>query len=68
MFAQKVLGGNREGFGPVVAQYKEHGVQVGIQGEVGSILRGRPWLEPREGQAATRILRGEGPMIRGVAV
>ena len=43
-------------------------MREGIQWEVGPILRGRPWLEPREGQAAARVLCGEGPMVRGVAV
>ena len=43
-------------------------MREGIQGEVGPILQGRPWLEPRDGQAAARVLCGEGPMVRGVAV
>jgi len=49
VFAKKVLGGHREGFEPARAQDKEHGVREGIQGEVGPVPRGRPWLEPREG-------------------
>jgi len=43
-------------------------VREGIQGEVGPVLRGWSWLEPRDGQVAARVPRGEGPMIRGVAV
>jgi len=35
---------------------------------MGPVLRGRPGLEPREGQAAARILRGERTVIRGVSV
>jgi len=63
-----VLGGYREGFESARPQDKKHGMREGVKGEVGPVLRGRPWLEPREGQAAARILCGERPMIRGVAV
>jgi len=63
-----VLGGYREGFEPARPKDKKHGMREGVYGEVGPVLRGRSGLEPREGQAADRVLCGERPMIRGVAV
>jgi len=43
-------------------------VWEGVDGEVGSVLRGRSCLEPQEGKAASRIPRAKGPVVRRVAV
>ena len=63
-----MLGGNCEGSELVRAQYKQHGVREGVEGEVSPVLRGRPCLEPREGEAASRVPRAQDPVVRRVAV
>jgi len=44
-----VLGGEWKGAEPIGAQEEKHGVWEGVKGEVGPVLRGWPWLDPREG-------------------
>jgi len=58
-----VLGGDREGTESVRAQEKQYGVWEGVEGQVGSILRGRSWLDPGEGKAAALIPRAQGPVV-----
>jgi len=65
---EQMLRGNWEGGEPAGAQHKQHGMWEGVEGEVGPVFRGRPCLEPREGEAASRVTRAQGPMVRRVAV
>ena len=63
--AEEVLGGDREGIQPILAQEEQHRVGEGVKGEVGEgvkgevgpVFGGRSGLGPREGQAAACILR-----------
>jgi len=66
--AEEVLRGDREGVKPVLAQKEKHRVGESVEGEVGPILGGRSGLGPREGQAAARIPRAQGPEVWRVAV
>ena len=63
-----MVSGHWEGGEPVWAQYKEHGVREGVEGEVGPVFRGRLCLEPWEGEAASRLPRAQDPVVRQVAV
>ena len=54
---KEVLGGDREGVKPVLAQKEQHRVVEGVEGQVGRVLGGWSRLGPREGQAAACILR-----------
>jgi len=54
---KEVLGGDREGVKPVLAQKEQYRVGEGVEGEVGPVLGGWSGLGPREGLAAARILR-----------
>jgi len=60
---EQVLGGDREGAEPVRAQEKHHGVREGVEGEVGSVLRGGSGLDPREGKAAARMACAQDPVV-----
>jgi len=50
-----VLGGDWKRAEPIGAQEEQHGVREGVEGEVGHVLRGGSWLDPREGQTTARI-------------
>ena len=52
---KEVLGGDREGAEPVLAQKEQHRVGEGVEREVGPVLGGWSRLGPREGQAAACI-------------
>ena len=58
-----MLGGDGKGTEPVRAQEKHHGVWEGVEGEVGTLLRGRSCLEPQEGEAAARVPRAQDPVV-----
>ena len=65
---EQVLGCYRERVETPGAQKEQHGVWEGVKGEVSTILRGRPRLEPWKGEAAARVSRAENPVGRRVAV
>jgi len=64
VLGEEVLGGNWKETKPVRAQEEQHGVWEGVEGEVGPVLRRRSCLEPREGEAATRVSRAQDPVVR----
>jgi len=68
VIGEQMLGGNWEGSEPVRAQYKQHGVREGVKGEVGPVFQGRSCLEPREGEAASRVPHAQDPVVWRVAV
>ena len=47
--AEQVLGGDWKGVMAIGAQEKKQGVSEDVKWEVGPVLRGRSWLDPREG-------------------
>jgi len=47
----------------ISAQEEQHGVREGIEGEVGPVLQGGSWLDPRERQTTARVTRAQGPVV-----
>ena len=58
-----MLGSDGEGLMAISAQEEQHGVREGIEGEVGPVLQGGSWLDPRERQTTARVTRAQGPVV-----